>query len=166
MLNDNHQQGSQWHPLLFYSSAAVILAADQLTKILVRSLLYLGQSIPKTGFFRITHVQNTGASFGILPDQGLLLKILPIIGIIIILLYAHYINKRYTLLNNRLGSVILGIILGGTAGNLVDRLRVGYVTDFIDIGPWPSFNVADSSVVVGTIIFAFILLISARTEKQ
>jgi signal peptidase II len=163
MLNDNHQPGSQWHPLLFYSSAAAILAADQLTKFLIRSFLYLGQAIPRAGFFRITHVQNTGASFGILPDQVLMLKILPFIGIFIILLYAHHFNKRYTLLNNRLGSVVLGVILGGTAGNLVDRLRVGYVTDFIDIGPWPSFNIADSSVVIGTIIFAFILVISSRT---
>jgi signal peptidase II len=56
------------------------------------------------------------------------------------------------------GKLSMGLILGGTVGNLIDRLRVGHVTDFIDIGIWPSFNVADSSVVVGVLLLAFLLI--------
>ena len=165
MRRNNPQPGDQWHPLIFYMVAVIILVADQLSKTAIRSLLDPGQSIPETGFIRFTHVQNTGAAFGIFYGYTFILSIFSLIGISIMLYYAFYLHKRYPLLNSKLGAVVLGLVMGGTTGNLVDRLRLGYVTDFIDIGPWPMFNIADSCINVGIIIFAFILLISIRAEK-
>ena len=134
------------------------MVADQLTKLWIRSNLDVGQSIPETGFCRLTHVQNTGAAFGLFFGQTFPLTITSIIGIFVILIYNFYVNRRYPVLNNRLGKVALGLILGGTVGNLIDRLRLGYVTDFVTVGPWPSFNIADSMVVIGAIVLVLSFL--------
>ena len=83
-----------------------------------------------------------------------------------LLLYAFLFYRRFPLLNNWLTWAGLGLVLGGTVGNLIDRLRLGYVTDFIDFGFWPAFNLADSAIVVGVIIFAYSLLSLARAEKH
>lgn len=160
------KQDNQWHSILFYTVTLIVLVADQLSKIGIRASLAIGESIPETGFIHLTRVQNTGAAFGIFYGHTFPLTIASFLGIIIILFYAFSINRHFPLLNHRLGSVVLGIILGGTTGNLIDRLRFGSVTDFIDIGPWPSFNVADSCITVGVIIFAYTLLASIRAEKS
>ncbi|GAF88347.1 unnamed protein product, partial [marine sediment metagenome] len=73
---------------------------------------------------------------------------------------------RFPFLDNILGKSALGLVLGGTVGNLIDRLRFGYVTDFIDFGFWPAFNIADSAIVIGVIIFAYSLLPLARAGKR
>lgn len=166
MLKNNRLPGNRWHPLIFYTVAALILIADQISKACIRSLLYPGQSIPEDGFFHLTHVQNTGAAFGMLHGQFLFLTIFAIIGVVIILCYALYYHKRFPLLASWYGSVVMGMVLAGCAGNLIDRLRQGYVTDFIGVGPWPLFNVADSSLSVGIVLFACILLMAARAEKN
>jgi len=84
---------------------------------------------------------------------------------VVLLLFTLLFYRHFPLLDSRLGKPALGLILGGTVGNLIDRLRFGGVTDFIDIGLWPAFNIADSAVVVGTIIFAYALLRLARAQK-
>ncbi len=122
--------------------------------------------MPEAGFFRLTHVQNTGAAFGLFHGQTLPLIVVASVGVVVLFLYAFLLRRRFPLLDNWLVNSALGLVLGGTIGNLIDRLRFGYVTDFIDIGFWPAFNIADSAVTVGIIIFAYSLIRLAQTEKH
>ena len=159
------RSGWQWNMLLFLI-ALLVVAADQLSKVWIRSNLLVGQSLFEAGFFRITHVNNTGAAFGLFQGQSFLLTIVALVGITVLLVYALVIYRKFPLLDNRLGRSTLGLVLGGAVGNLIDRLRLGYVTDFIDVGLWPAFNIADSAITVGVILFAYSFLRSARAEKH
>ncbi len=146
----------------FFLTAFLVTAADQLSKLWIRSNLATGESLPERGLFRLTHIHNSGAIFGLFQDQSLLLTITSLIGIIVIPLLVLFFSRRVPYLDNRLSRLALGLLLGGTAGNLVDRLSLGYVTDFIEIGIWPIFNIADSAVVVGVILFVYSLLRSSQ----
>jgi len=86
----------------------------------------------------------------------------------LLLTYALYLYRYFPFLNNSRGWVALGLIFGGTTGNLIDRLNpaLSGVTDFINIGFWPTFNIADSATTIGTIIFAYSLLRLALAERQ
>lgn len=159
------RSGWQWNMLLFLI-ALLVVAADQLSKVWIRSNLLVGQSLFEAGFFRIIHVNNTGAAFGLFQGQSFLLTIVALVGITALLVYVLVIYRKFPLLDNRLGRSTLGLILGGAVGNLVDRLRFGYVTDFISVGLWPAFNIADSAITVGVILFAYSFLRSARAEKH
>ena len=150
---------------VFLLTALLIVAADQLSKIWIRSNIAVGQSLPETGFLRLTHVHNTGAAFGLFQDQSFLLTVVALLGAAILLLYALLIYRRFPLLDNMLGKSALGLVLGGTVGNLIDRLYFGYVTDFVDVGIWPAFNIADSAIVFGVIIFAYSLRSLAQARK-
>jgi len=152
--------------VVFFITALLVVAADQLSKLWIRSSLGVGQSLFELGFFRITHVQNTGAAFGLFQGQAFILTIVASVGATAILVYALFIHRRFPLLDNRLDRITLGLILGGTIGNLIDRIHLGYVTDFIDIGVWPAFNIADSAVVVGAILLAYSLLCAARPRQH
>jgi signal peptidase II len=144
---------------VFLVTALLVVTADQLSKFWIRSNLALGESIPETGFFRLTHTQNTGAAFGLFQEHSLILAIIAIIGSIVILFLVFFMYRRLYILNTTLGKLSLGLILGGTVGNLIDRLRYGgNVTDFIDFSFWPAFNIADSSTVVGAFILAYALI--------
>jgi signal peptidase II len=159
------RSGWQWNMLLFLI-ALLVVAADQLSKVWIRSNLLVGQSLFEAGFFRIIHVNNTGAAFGLFQGQSFLLTIVALVGITVLLVYVLVIYRKFPLLDNRLGRSTLGLVLGGAVGNLVDRLRFGYVTDFISVGLWPAFNIADSAITVGVILFAYSFLRSARAEKH
>ena len=155
----------KWRNVGFLLTALLIVTADQLSKIWIRSYPE-GQAIFEAGFFRIIQTHNTGAAFGLFQGHSFALTIVALVGITVILLYALFIYRRFPILDNRLGRLALGLILGGAVGNLIDRLHLGYVTDFIDFGVWPAFNIADSAVTVGVIIIAYSLLPLARTEKH
>jgi signal peptidase II len=148
--------------LLFFALAGLVVVLDQVTKYLVRAHLSLGESFPDEGPVRITYVTNTGAAFGILQGQTLFLMVTTFFGLAAILLYYLYPPMEHGILR-----LALGLQLGGAVGNLTDRVRLdGKVTDFIDIGPWPNFNLADSSIVVGvTIIIVFFLLAEGRQRR-
>ena len=145
--------------------ALVTLAADQLTKWLVTANLELGASfypIPALSrFFSITYVTNTGAAFGLLREAGMLFAFVAVVVIAIIVLYVRKVPA-----DQRLVRVALGLQLAGALGNLVDRLRLGYVVDFIDLKFWPIFNVADSAIVVGVILLAFAFWRQERTAAR
>jgi signal peptidase II len=143
-----------------------VAVADQLSKAWIRSNLVEGQSLFKIGFAGITHIRNTGAAFGLFPEQSFALIIVALIGIVAILGYTFAVSHYFPWLNSWLSKSALGLLLGGTVGNLIDRLRFGYVTDFIDLSFWPAFNLADSAVTIGVIIFGYSLLRSARAEKH
>ena len=134
--------------------AVAALGADQLTKFLIRSNLRIGESWPEEGFLRLTHGTNTGSAFGLFQDQTLILTIASVVAIGLVFLF--YRNEAGSTWLSWLTS---GLILGGAFGNLIDRVVAGKVTDFIDVGPWPIFNIADSSIVVGiTVLCASVLL--------
>ena len=129
--------------------AAALFALDQGTKAVVVQNLALGHSWPDEGFFRITHSANSGSAFGLLDGQNVLLTIASAVGIgVLVLFYRSHANPGL------LVRLSLGLMLAGAFGNLTDRLVRGYVTDFVDIGPWYIFNVADASIVTGVIILA------------
>ena len=155
----------KWRNVLVFLTALGIVGADLLSKIWINASLDIGQSLPEAGFFRLTHVQNTGAAFGLFRGQSFLLSIVAGLGIVLFLTYVFYIHRYFPYFESMLGGVALGLVLGGTVGNLIDRLRFGYVTDFIGIGIWPSFNIADSAVVVGVILLAYSLLALTRDGK-
>jgi len=163
----NYPKGKWWRNAVLFTIALLVVAADQLSKLWIRSNLPVGQSLPETGFFRLTHVHNTGAAFGLFKGQSFPLMVVALVGVVIILLYAFFLHRRFPSLDYRLTNSALGLVLGGTIGNnLIDRLRFGYVTDFIDVGIWPVFNIADSAIVVGIIIFAYSLLPLLRAKKR
>ena len=152
--------------MAFSLVALLVVVADQLTKTWIRSHLALGQAIPPTGFWQIVHARNTGAVFGLFPNQSFVLTIVALIGIVLILVFALFYLRQFSYINNLSCRLALGLILGGTIGNLIDRIRLGYVTDFINIGIWPAFNIADSAVTVGALTLAYYLLHWAFTEKE
>jgi len=131
--------------------ALAALAADQLAKSLVAANLELGASfspIPALSrFFSITYVTNTGAAFGLLREAGLFFVFVAVAVSAIILLYVRKLPA-----DQQLVRAALGLQLGGALGNMVDRLRLGYVVDFIDVKFWPIFNIADSAIVIGVVL--------------
>ena len=149
---------SAWRAdLLLAALILVVFITDQVTKAWVRASLIEGASRPREGFLRITHVSNTGSAFGLFPNQTLFLLIASVVGIAVLLVFfrkqaGHGFMVRAS----------LGLQLGGAAGNLVDRITLGKVTDFIDVGAWPVFNLADASIVTGIVILAWLLFRSPR----
>ncbi len=133
--------------------AALVLVADQITKLWVSRALVPGQSVPVVGIFHISYTTNTGAAFGILRGQSMFLTLAALVVVVAMLFFYRHLSSAGLLSN-----VALGLILGGSLGNLVDRLRLGHVVDFLDFTYWPAFNVADSSIVVGVIVLAYSLL--------
>ncbi len=150
--------------ILFFSIALIVIFADRFTKWWIEVNLAVGQSIPTSGLFRLTHVQNSGAAFGTWQGQSTILAIFAMAGGIAILLFVLFYSSHFPVLNSWLGKPALGLIFGGTVGNLIDRFQQGHVTDFIDIGIWPSFNVAASAITVGVILFAYLLLFIASRK--
>jgi signal peptidase II len=140
--------------LLFWGAALTVFALDQATKAIVRATLERGESWPSADWpVRIRYVTNTGAAFGILEDQTVFLIAMACIG-----LAAIYLYYRYPPFDHPIAPVAIGMMLGGAAGNLFDRVRLGEVTDFIDFPSYPAFNVADSSltIAIATVILGYL----------
>ena len=141
-------------------TALLVIAADQVSKYMVRANLAVGEAIPATGTFRILHIHNTGGAFGFFGDQTFFLIIASLVAIaVLVVLYRHYP------FSGPLVRLALGLQLGGAIGNLVDRVRLGYVTDFVQLGWWPLFNVADASIDAGIVILVYLFLFSTRGKK-
>lgn len=135
--------------LILIATAAVVFLADQLTKALVVANVGTGEQIELLGgFVQIWNVRNRGAAFSLFQGEIALFLVVTVLALAMIVYFHRSLRDRSLWLQ-----VLLGVILGGTLGNLVDRLRLGYVTDFVSVGigdlRWPTFNVADSSIVVG-----------------
>jgi signal peptidase II len=152
---------SRWrHDLTFFLIAAGIIALDQFTKWIVRSNLSVGETWPEDSdaWIRIIHVTNSGAAFGILQGQTPFLIGTSILGLAAIVLYYLYPPMDHGVIR-----VALGMQLGGAIGNLIDRVRLGEVTDFIDVGSFPTFNVADSSISV-SIVAVLLFFVFQETD--
>lgn len=162
----NSLPGSWRRNAVFSPTALLVAAADWFSKFWIRSNLAPGESIPEAGFLRLTHVRNTGSAFGLFQDQTLLLIIVAFIGIATLLFFVLFMHRRFPFLATMPVKLALGLILGGTVGNLIDRLSDSYVTDFISIGRWPAFNIADSTIVVGVILIAYLLIRLAESSEH
>ena len=147
--------------LVLFGVAALVLIADSVSKTLVANNLSLYEArVPPVldRFVQITYTTNTGAAFGLFPNHGTFFVVVAVVIIVAIIVYYRQLPDGYAL-----ARVALGLQLGGAVGNLIDRLRQGYVVDFIDLNfwplqDWPIFNLADSAVVVGVVLLAFSML--------
>ncbi len=149
--------------LILLGMAALTLVADRVTKTVVVNSLTLNQPWqPSTSWlqrvFSLTYTTNTGAAFGLFPDQGSLFVVIAVVVITAIVVYYRHLPSGYIL-----ARMALGLQLGGALGNLIDRLRQGYVVDFVDLNfwpleNWPVFNLADSAIVVGVGLLAITML--------
>jgi len=143
--------------IILGTAALLVIVLDQLSKHYVRT--YLPRGVPwnpiesLSRYVSFTYITNTGAAFGILPAFGTIFTFIAIIAVVAILLYYRRLASESVVTY-----LALGLQLGGALGNLVDRIRLGYVVDFIDFKVWPVFNVADSSVVVGVALLALSIL--------
>ena len=132
----------QWIELAAVALAA--LGADQLTKSFVTSGLALNEEVHVIGPFSIHHVQNSGIAFGFFASATSLVILLTAIAVVWMLYFFARSGSRHAVL-----PVALGLVIGGSLSNLIDRVRLGHVTDFLDFTYWPAFNLADSFIVVG-----------------
>jgi signal peptidase II len=163
------QHGSRGFPLrglLFLGLAVLVVLSDQFTKRLAEDRLRDQRSVPVVDdILRLTYVQNRGAAFGLLQDQTTFFVLVGILVIGVIAASYRYLPRSGFLLH-----LALGLQLGGAIGNLIDRVRQGYVVDFVDFGYranwWPVFNVADSAIVIGVALLALNALSPSPAADQ
>lgn len=150
------------HRALFAVTVAGILAADQFTKWLVRGTFEIGESRPiVSGVLWLTHVKNTGAAFGMFRGQQWML-----IAVAVVVLVAIAFAARRLKPGSLLARTALAMIAAGTCGNLIDRAVSGGVTDFLDLGWFPVFNVADISLDVGVALLVWWLLFGPEHRES
>jgi signal peptidase II len=149
----------QWIGLAVVALAAVI--ADQLTKHVVASQIRLDTAVKLIGPFSIRHVQNSGIAFGLFSSATAIVIVLTTIAVVWMFVFFARSGARHPAL-----PVALGLLIGGSVSNLVDRVRLGYVTDFLDLRWWPAFNLADTSIVVGVFILLGSLLLTDGSNRR
>lgn len=157
----------RYYRLMVYSGIVILL--DQVTKLVVLKTIPLFQSIPIIpGFFSLTHIQNPGGAFGFLSTQTsdiqrLLFLFVSCLAVGLIFYFYKKTPQEQTWL-----STAFALVFGGAVGNLIDRVRLGKVVDFLDfyIGNlhWPAFNIADSAVSIGMVIFLYHILFKRFPE--
>ena len=148
---------------LFLIIAALVVVLDQVTKLLLNSNRPHVALLP--GFLDLVYVENTGAIFGLFHSHSEFFIVLGIAGVIAILVFLRYFPPITTL-----GAVSFALILSGAAGNLIDRIRFGYVIDFVsmhvqELFYWPAFNVADTALTVGKIALIYYFYKSGVCRK-
>jgi signal peptidase II len=154
--------------LVFFALASIVVVADQLSKAWVRaSLVYGDRPVPIVGdLVRLVYSQNRGGIFGLFGDSATLLALasLGVIGLIVIYMAREGVRAHWLL------TVALGLLLGGAIGNLIDRLSLGYVIDWVDMGigswRWYTFNVADSAISGALVLFVMIGLFGERIAAR
>lgn len=159
--------------LILLTVGCAVIALDQLTKIYIHGNFTLGESIPVIpDFFNITYVRNTGAAFGFLKDAAesfrkiFFLSMPPIAVIVILRMLKDVAN------DDRPQILALSLIFGGAIGNYIDRLRFGFVVDFLDFHyketwSYPAFNVADSAIVTGVGLLLLLMAVTnPKTDKK
>jgi signal peptidase II len=148
----------QWMALIVVALAAV--AADQITKEIARSQLALGEAVDLAGPFQIHHVRNTGIAFGLFPGAASPVTILTGLAVVWMVVYFARSGSRHPIF-----PVAFGLLLGGSMSNLVDRVRQGYVTDFLDPEYWPAFNLGDVFITVGVGILLAIFVLGEKRPR-
>lgn len=143
-----------------------ILFLDQLTKQWIRSAFTYGDSRPVIdGFFNLVYVRNDGAAWNLLSGHGLILILISVAVLVLLIIYRRsFLQEQFS------HKILLGLMVGGIVGNLIDRIRFGWVTDFLDfhVGThhWPSFNVADSAICVAVGLYIITNLLHEKKRVQ
>ncbi len=154
--------------VLGLSLALLIIILDQLSKYYILEYVVNEYGvIPCTSFFNIVRAWNTGVSFSMFNDMGNMgIWVLSLSSIIIVCFLIYWLYKE----NNKLIQISLGFIIGGALGNVIDRIRLGAVFDFLDfyVGDkhWPAFNVADSFICIGAFLIIMHSLFNQQKEKE
>jgi signal peptidase II len=149
------------HWLSLAAVAAAAVFADQLTKHVVASEVRLDDEVRVLGPFSIHHVQNSGIAFGLFASATAAVIVLTAVAVGWMLGYFARSGARHPLL-----PVAVGLLLGGSVSNLVDRVRLGHVTDFLDFRYWPAFNLADSFIVIGVAVLLGALVAADRGARR
>lgn len=150
---------SHWLGLALVATAA--LAADQITKHVVANALGPDGSVKLVGPFSIEHIHNSGIAFGLFASRTSAVVALTGIAVAAMLVFFSRSAGRHRFL-----PVALGFVLGGSLSNLVDRVRLGYVTDFLHVRYWPAFNLADSFIVIGVALLFLSFVAADRTSPH
>ena len=146
----------------FAATAGAVIVADQVTKALIRHSLDVGESVPVVdGILWFTRVQNTGGAFGVMQGQRWIF-----VGLALAVLSAIWWVLRQGRADQPLVLLGLALIAGGTVGNVLDRVVAGSVTDFIDFGWFPVFNIADMALDIGVALVVVWLLFGHRAEPE
>lgn len=148
---------------LYYFIIPVVYFLDQLSKYYAEKLVSCGSSVPVIkNTFHITLVHNTGAAFGMFTRHPHLFIFISFLALISI---GYFLTRKARILNTA-EKTALCFILGGVLGNLTDRLRFGYVIDFIDLRVWPVFNIADSFITIGAVILGWAIISGIRKQRK
>jgi len=155
----------------FYAVALAVILLDQASKLFIQATIPLGHGIPIIpGIFAIVHVLNPGAAFGLLAGRSASFRNPFFIGISLLAVGFILFYRHRELKGDSLASFALSLILGGAIGNLVDRLRIGMVIDFLDVHyyqyHWPAFNVADSCITIGVSLMMLELVLGERRARH
>jgi signal peptidase II len=150
---------AQWVALLAVAAAAVF--ADQLTKQIIGRTLAVGEKVDILGPFSIHHVENSGIAFGFFSSRTTVVIAITAIAVAWMVWFFARAGRRHPVL-----PVGLGLVLGGSIANLVDRIRLGRVTDFLDLDAWPAFNLADTFIVVGVAVLFGALVLADRSGRM
>ncbi len=146
--------------MYFWLSLIIVLIADQLSKWVVIQNMAVGDSFPFIeGVLHLTYVQNRGAAFGILQGYSWIFLICALIVVFALIYY----NLRNKILTG--DQIIMGLIVGGATGNLIDRWQYNYVIDFFDLRWWPVFNIADMAIVCAGILLITKLIFLEKWGK-
>lgn len=149
--------------------SALVLMLDQVTKVYIDRTMELHSSIPVIeGFFSITYLRNKGAAFGILANSQWRLPFFLLVSTVAVVVILFVVKRLRD--DQVLNTVSLSLIFSGALGNLIDRVRLGEVIDFLDVywkgHHWPAFNVADSAICVGVFLLAVEMVQEERREKK
>lgn len=136
--------------------ALVVLALDQVTKVVIRETVERGDAVQVLLGFELVNVRNRGIAFGLFDDGGALLLVLTALTLAFLVAWFATEPTRHGLW------LAIGLLVGGAVGNLADRVRAGEVTDFLDLPGWPAFNVADVGITGGVLILVLIALSGGR----
>lgn len=139
----------------------ITVIIDQISKYYISSTFEYLQSVPVIpNLFRLTYVHNYGAAFGILQNRRGLFIFVSIVVFALVFYFYKQLPKDW------ISKMAIGLALGGTVGNLIDRVFLGYVIDFFELPYWPVFNVADSAIVVGMLLLAWKILFPGQTTGE
>lgn len=144
---------------MIFFIAAILVILDQYSKFLITHRMAYGESIPVIkDIFHLTLISNTGIAFGLFKGGNTFFILTSLVIILGIIIFKERIITKHPLS----GKVVIGLIVGGAIGNLIDRIRLRYVVDFLDFRVWPIFNLADSGITIGGITLFILLILNGK----
>ncbi len=148
--------------ILYCGVAALVCLLDQVSKFYSEKFIDLGKSVPLIkDTIHLTLVHNTGAAFGIFKGHPHMFSAVAVLSAVLIVYFFTKKNQIFLVEEK----TALALILGGAIGNLIDRIRLGYVVDFIDLRVWPVFNIADSFITIGAVVLGVSIIFRSKGKE-